>query len=239
MSIYTIENRELSAWLFDATRGLCADASLRAEGEIRGHVAEAVSGYLDSGLDEGDARRRAVAELGDAYAANRRFRKTYLTGREYVGYWRVINGGWRYWFLVSYMFYFVSFMLFMNREEISHYADWNWVVAVSVISAVLLIIPERLLYRNAIRAVTDLKKWSQVFRFHQFCLVLVTFSVSLTAFLRWDLTGGRYYGYGVVIYAVLGVYLFVSLCFGRYIGKAKFAEFLKRYASPKSGSPEE
>jgi len=239
MAIYTIENRELSAWLFDATRGLCADASLRVEGEIREHVAEAVSGYLDSGLDEDEARRRAVAELGDADAANRRFRKTYLTGREYVGYLRVINSGWRYWSQVSCRIYIVSCMLFMGREDISHYADWNWVVAVFVILIALLTIPERLLHRNAMRAVTNLQKWIMVFGFRQFCLVLVIFSVSLRGFLKWDLTGGRYNGYAVILSAVFGVYLLVSLCFGRYIDKAKFAEFLKTYASSKSGSAKE
>jgi hypothetical protein len=82
----------LSEWLEVATRKLVAPARERIRVEIEAHYAEAVEALLESGLSEAAATAKAVAELGTARAAAKRFRKEHLTEwEEQLLEWTVIK----------------------------------------------------------------------------------------------------------------------------------------------------
>ena len=69
----------VSDWLELATNKLAATARKRIGLEVEGHYAEAVRAHVEEGMSEWDAEAAALAELGDAWAAARRFRKQHLT----------------------------------------------------------------------------------------------------------------------------------------------------------------
>ena len=69
-------------WLEIATERLAAPAKERVRGEIEAHYAEAVAVHVAEGLTESDAKMAAIAELGDAKVAARRFRREHLTERQ-------------------------------------------------------------------------------------------------------------------------------------------------------------
>jgi hypothetical protein len=71
--------RNVSEWVEAATRKIAAPANERIRREIEAHYAEAVVAHLDGGLSEGEANAAALAELGDARQAARRFRRQHLT----------------------------------------------------------------------------------------------------------------------------------------------------------------
>jgi hypothetical protein len=71
--------QNLSDWLETATRGLVPSAQTRIRAEIEAHYAEAVHAHMVQGLSEPDAQAQALADLGYAYAAARRFRQEHLT----------------------------------------------------------------------------------------------------------------------------------------------------------------
>ena len=69
----------LSEWLDLATGNLVPSAQARIRAEIETHYAEAVQAYLQDGFREIAAQAAALADLGDAYAAARRFGREHLT----------------------------------------------------------------------------------------------------------------------------------------------------------------
>jgi len=69
----------LSDWLELATGKLAAPAKERIKVEIEAHYTDAVGGHLKNDLSESAAQVAALAELGDASAAARRFRRRHLT----------------------------------------------------------------------------------------------------------------------------------------------------------------
>ncbi len=72
----------VSDWLELATNRLAAPARKRIGLEIEAHYAEAVRAHVEEGMSEWEAQAAALAELGDAWAAARRFRKQHLTEGE-------------------------------------------------------------------------------------------------------------------------------------------------------------
>jgi hypothetical protein len=72
----------LAEWLEIATDKLVKPAKTRIQTEIEAHFTEAIAGYVQGGLSEQDAESRALEELGDAKAAAKRFRRSYLTERQ-------------------------------------------------------------------------------------------------------------------------------------------------------------
>jgi hypothetical protein len=71
--------RTLPEWRGRATRFLIPSAKTRIGAEIEAHYTEAVQFHLANGFTEAEAQAAALAELGSAPAANRRFRQKYLT----------------------------------------------------------------------------------------------------------------------------------------------------------------
>jgi hypothetical protein len=65
-----------------ATRDLMPSAQARVRPEIEAHYAEAVASHLKDGLPEPAAQAAALADLGDAQVAARRFQKEHLTIRD-------------------------------------------------------------------------------------------------------------------------------------------------------------
>jgi hypothetical protein len=72
----------LTIWLKRASDGLTAPVKERIRSEIESHYAEAVDSHMTNGLSEAEARRAALAELGDVNDAARRFRRLHLTEKE-------------------------------------------------------------------------------------------------------------------------------------------------------------
>src|ERR1700690_1281853 len=71
--------KSLSEWLEKAARDLVPSAQARIRAEIETHYAEAVQAYLQDGFRETAAQAAALADLGNAQAAARRFGREHLT----------------------------------------------------------------------------------------------------------------------------------------------------------------
>ncbi len=81
--------QSLSEWLDLATRDLVPSAQTRIRTEIEAHYNEAVQSRLVSGSPDDAAQAAALADLGSAKSAARRFRREYLTttnAKEAAGY---------------------------------------------------------------------------------------------------------------------------------------------------------
>lgn len=75
--------QDLSDWLHIATGKLAPAAKERICADITSHYDEAVAERMQSGLPMCAAQAAALADLGDAKAAARRFRQTHLTESEF------------------------------------------------------------------------------------------------------------------------------------------------------------
>jgi len=71
--------RNLAEWLDLATRSLVPPAQARIRAEIETHYADAVQSHLEDGSSASAAQSAALADLGDAQAAAKRFRREHLT----------------------------------------------------------------------------------------------------------------------------------------------------------------
>jgi len=69
----------LNQWLEIATYDLVAPAKERIRSEIEAHYAEAVANHLARGVSQGEAEMAALAELGSAPAAAKKFSKQFLS----------------------------------------------------------------------------------------------------------------------------------------------------------------
>jgi hypothetical protein len=110
------EVRTLSEWLEVATRRLAEPAKERIRAEIEAHYAEAVIEQSVKGLSQIAAEAEALAELGDAKAAARRFRKGYLTKWETQKLNDAVRVGRSVWLLAFQYFLFA----FLIREWLRH-----------------------------------------------------------------------------------------------------------------------
>jgi len=70
---------DLPEWLEIATKNLAVPAKERILAEIDEHYTETVTSHLAEGMSESDAKISALAELGDARKAAKRFRKIHMT----------------------------------------------------------------------------------------------------------------------------------------------------------------
>lgn len=103
----------LPDWLAIATRKLTDASKHRIQMEIEAHYAEAVGAQRADGQSESDAQASALAQLGDAHATAKRFRKRHLTEREEERLKAADRYGRSIWFLLlNYaMFWLFSFTL--------------------------------------------------------------------------------------------------------------------------------
>ena len=84
MSIFQKRRAQnLSEWLHIATKKLAPAAKDRICADITSHYDEAVEEHIQSGLPMCAAQAAALAGLGDATTAARRFRQTHLTESEF------------------------------------------------------------------------------------------------------------------------------------------------------------
>jgi hypothetical protein len=72
----------LPEWLETATGKLVPSAQARVRSEIEAHFAEAVQAHLAGGMTEPAAQAAALADLGHAKAAARRFGREHLTNND-------------------------------------------------------------------------------------------------------------------------------------------------------------
>jgi hypothetical protein len=116
------EHAQLCEWLRAATKGLVASAKERIRMEIETHYTEAVAAHVADGLSETDAKMAAVAKLGDARAAAKRFRKEHLTAEEADAAASYLKWARNLWVLLG-MYLFFCFTLYMDRDLVhaKHY----------------------------------------------------------------------------------------------------------------------
>ena len=134
MGILERQPYELYAWLRIATEGLATRAKERIRLEIEAHHAEAVSDHLRKGLSESDARRAALAELGNARKAAKCFRERHLTTREAEGLERTFSRqGSRWWLLFNYIY--CACLFFAVK---THYRSFLVPLAVVFIATVII-----------------------------------------------------------------------------------------------------
>jgi hypothetical protein len=77
------KDKDLGQWLAIATSGLVAPARERIQMEIEAHYAEAVANHMtQQGISKAYAELAALAELGDAKLAAKKFRERYLAESE-------------------------------------------------------------------------------------------------------------------------------------------------------------
>src|ERR1700722_15632505 len=109
--------RTLSEWLEVATHRLAEPAKERIRAEIEAHYVEAVRDQRGNGLSLCAAEAEALAELGDARTAGKRFRKGHLTKWEERIVKRFLNQRLSIWALVfSYaLFAMICYQLFLPR----------------------------------------------------------------------------------------------------------------------------
>jgi hypothetical protein len=74
--------RNVDDWLVIATKNLAPVGKVRICAEIEAHFADGVEGHLAEGHSLEQARQAVLAELGDPWAAGKRFRKRHLTEKE-------------------------------------------------------------------------------------------------------------------------------------------------------------
>ena len=117
------EHQQLRDWLRTATAGLVAPAKQRIRTEIEAHYREAVAAHLGDGLLERRAKAAAVAELGDAKAAAKRFRRSHLTTTEVEAVNRALRWTRSWGLLLAYLLFFGSQFLHraVFQEEERHY----------------------------------------------------------------------------------------------------------------------
>jgi hypothetical protein len=110
----------LNQWLEIATYDLVAPAKERIRSEIEAHYAEAVANHLARGVSQAEAEMAALAELGSAPAAAKKFSKQFLSESAVSRLeWRVKwLGDW--FFLLCWYFLFFAFLLllFYKKETI-------------------------------------------------------------------------------------------------------------------------
>ena len=101
--------RDLPEWLEIATKNLAVPAKERIRAEIDEHYTETVTSHLAEGMSESEANISALAELGDARKAAKRFRKIHMTkfdsaqvkfGVNYAKSRLVLVSGYFVWFLM-------------------------------------------------------------------------------------------------------------------------------------------
>jgi hypothetical protein len=109
--------QDLHEWLGIATKDLVAPAKERIRAEIEAHYAEAAAAHRVEGLSESDAQREALADLGDAQEAAKRFRRQHLTvneakkiEREFIwSRWELL-GTYLGYFLIAGLYLLLSFL---------------------------------------------------------------------------------------------------------------------------------
>jgi Mn2+/Fe2+ NRAMP family transporter len=75
-------NTELQTWLRQATRSLSRDSAAQVRTEIQDHYESARDAAMSGGSSEEEAKRVALAALGNAQAANCQYRSVLLTSAE-------------------------------------------------------------------------------------------------------------------------------------------------------------
>jgi hypothetical protein len=88
---------KLAEWLEIATAELTTPAKKRIRLEIEEHFAAAVESHTVNGCPETDAQSTALAELGNATAAAKHFRKRHLTEKEAQYIERTLRSNSRVW----------------------------------------------------------------------------------------------------------------------------------------------
>jgi hypothetical protein len=120
----------LNQWLEIATYDLVAPARERIRVEIEAHYAEAVANHLaQQDVSKAEAEMAALAELGPASAAAKRFSKQYLSESAISGHRSRVKrlGNWLfllYWYSIFFVF---LLLLFYKKETVLIHLPIYWV----------------------------------------------------------------------------------------------------------------
>ena len=123
---------DLAEWLVVATKDLSLTAKRRIRLEIKSHFADAVETYLAEGATEAQARVFALADLGDAQAAAKRFRRSHLTEAESRLLEQTGRANRSFWML-GVQYGFAMLMLSLVACSVKwHWAELIWPAILSV-----------------------------------------------------------------------------------------------------------
>jgi len=107
--------QSLAEWLEIATADLCVAAKERIRLEIEAHFADSMEIHQANSCSEADAQTAALAELGDASAAAKRFRNRHLTEKEAKRVVQMLKcAGGSDWLLISYSLYGLFYFYFFE-----------------------------------------------------------------------------------------------------------------------------
>jgi hypothetical protein len=137
----------LAEWLEQAIGDLVPSAQARVRPEIAAHYAEAVQMHLAGGLTEPAAHASALADLGDAAAAARRFGREYVTTEDisrvarWTGPFKVNGFGTVFWFLM------ITNLLTPDpfNVHVLEVVSWEWVALLFLVAVIY--VPLRALVR--------------------------------------------------------------------------------------------
>jgi hypothetical protein len=108
----------LTKWLEIATYDLIAPAKERIRSEIEAHYAEAVANHLARGVSQAEAEMAALAELGSAPAAAKKFSKQFLSESAVSRFESGVKALGRWPFLLyCYCIFFIFFLLLLYKKE--------------------------------------------------------------------------------------------------------------------------
>ncbi len=106
-------------WLDIATAKLSAPAKERIQLEIEAHVADSVQSHQAEGYSETDAQAAALAELGDATTAAKRFRRRHLTSKEAKRVGKILERSESFQTLAAYAFCAFACLLLYIRMKVN------------------------------------------------------------------------------------------------------------------------
>ncbi len=141
--------RNLAEWLETATWYLVPAAEARIRAEIEAHYTEAIKAHLAGGASEPAAQAAALADLGDAHAAARRFRREHLTEKDATEVARSINMG-RSVFLGVFLCSVILFMAVLESVMFWLYPPMDNVAALFLIEVLFLLLLAEILVRRAV-----------------------------------------------------------------------------------------
>lgn len=133
------EHRLFRGWLESATWGLVAPAKQRIRTEIEAHYRQAVAAHVAEGISEPRAKIAAVAELGDAVAAWKRFRRSHLTTEDVRLTARFLTLARSVWGLLG-MYLLFCFVQLMNRDLVDekHYLAPSTLLTIEILALVVV-----------------------------------------------------------------------------------------------------
>jgi hypothetical protein len=118
---------EIEKWISTATYGLAQEEIGRIKADIEQHFADACMVYQEKGASITQAEARALADLGDAGAANEKYRALYFTQLDDERIKRLLRRSW-WTFPLMLMFPLLLFLTLIQHKTVGTFTSQEiWV----------------------------------------------------------------------------------------------------------------